>query len=153
MQELDKVKEILSKLVCEKGFELVEIKFSSSKKENILSIVVDRVEPISLEDIITLSEFISAELDKEDPFDVPYTLDISSLGAEKPIKIEKLADYVGNYVNLHLVSPAKGLNIVEGDLESITDGIVKLSYKEKTKKVTLEFPLSNVDKARLAIKF
>lgn len=153
MQELDKVKEILSKLVCEKGFELVEIKFSSSKKENVLSIVVDRVEPISLEDIITLSEFISAELDKEDPFDVPYTLDISSLGAEKPIKIEKLADYVGNYVNLHLVSPVKGLNIVEGDLESITDGIVKLSYKEKTKKVTLEFPLSNVDKARLAIKF
>ena len=153
MVNLDKIEEMLSSLVAADGYELVEVKLSKGKDGNVLSVVVDKVTPINLEDIIHLSELINKKLDEEDPIDGAYTLDISSLGAEKPIKLEKLPLYIGSYVNLHLSNPFKGKNILEGDIESIEDGILKLSFKEKTRKVIVDIPVKDIDRARLAIKF
>lgn len=148
----EKIKEILKETLLEKGFDLYEVRYKSGKNAT-LNVVVDRVEPISLEDIVSLSELISASLDEADPIAEAYTLDVSSLGAEKPIPIEKLPSYVGRYVNLHLVHPVNGENILEGTLASIVDGVVSMEIKVKTRKKVLTFPLVDVDRARLAIAF
>ena len=153
MVDLDKIKSELSNLVEKEGYELVDVKLSNGKDGNLLSVIVDRVKPINLDEIISLSEIISKSLDELNPIDSAYTLDISSLGAEKPIKLEKLKEYVGSYVNLHLSTPFKGNNILEGDIESIQDDILRLSFKEKTRTIHADIPLKDIDKARLAIKF
>ena len=136
--------------LAELGYELCEVKLSGGKNKT-LSVVVDRVSPISLEDIVSVSEKVSSILDQLDPIQDPYTLDVSSLGAEKPIKLDKLHAYVGEYVHLHLSHPYQGANVLEGTLLEVGEN-VKLKVKVKTARKEIEFPFKDVDQARLAIE-
>ena len=96
---------------------------------------------------------LNAYLDEINPFEKPYTLDLSSLGAEKPLKVERLSAYVGKYVNVHLTNPIKGENIYEGDLKEVDDDKIIITYRQKTRSIDLEILKSNIYKIRLAIKF
>lgn len=153
MEEERKVESLLGEPLKQKGYDLASVHYFSTKEGMKLEVVVDRVEPIGLEDIVALSETISGILDKNDPISGAYTLDVSSLGAEKPIALDRLPLYLGKYVNLHLAHPYKGENILEGTLLRIEEGQIALQVKQKAKKVEISFPLSDVDKARLAIEF
>ena len=151
MEELEQVKSIISEEIAKKGFDLYSFKYLAKKKT--LEIVVDRVEPINLDDITGISNIISELLDIHDFTEDAYTLDVSSLGVEKPISLEKLDQYVGKYVNLHLSNPYKGLNTIEGNLDLVDENNVVVSYKDKTRVIKCELTRKDIDKARLAIKF
>ncbi len=150
-EEEKRIQEALVPELGELGYDVVEVKLSGGKNKT-LSVVVDRVDPISLEDIVLVSQKVSARLDELDPIEGAYTLDVSSLGAEKPIALPRLGEYVGRYVNLHLSHPHQGENILEGRLVSVTEGEVTIEIKKKTAKVLIPLPRDTVDKARLAIE-
>lgn len=153
MNEGKLVQEILEGPLKEAGYDIVESVLNREKGGLTLRIVVDRVDPISLDDIIKVSDLVNPILDEKDPIKEAYTLDISSLGAEKPIKLDRLQDYVGHYVNLHLSNPYKGLNTLEGDIISVGEETLNLEIRDKARKKTVELKLKEIDKARLAIKF
>ena len=144
---------LLSGKVNELGYDLSGVKLLKNKDGWTLQVVVDRVEPISLEDIVSVSDALSKYLDAVDPIEDGYMLDVSSLGAEKPIAIEKLPQYEGRYVALHLSHPYQGENNLEGTLVSVKDGTVTLQIRVKAKTKDIAFPQSDVDRARLAIRF
>ena len=56
-------------------------------------------------------------------------------------------------MNLHLSTPYKGENVLEGTITRYEDGTLFLSYMDKARKMEAAIPLKDVDKARLAIKF
>lgn len=147
----------LEKLIAEKvasyGYELISLKNNYEQGQKVLSIVIDRVEPIDMDAIVEISRVLNEYLDELNPFDNPYTLDISSLGAEKPLKIEKLGDYVNRYVNVHIINPIEGENIYEGTLVGLNEETITLSYKVKTRIKSVDIAKSNISKIRLAIKF
>ena len=147
----------LEKLVNEKvnslGYELISINSHVEKGTKYLSIVVDRVEPIDMDAIVELSRELNNFIDEINPFDDPYTLDISSLGAEKPLKVESLNDYINRYVHVHLINPIEGENIYEGTLVGLDENIITLEYKVKTRTKRVDITKSNISKIRLAIKF
>ncbi len=89
--DLNTLKQLLSEKINEEGYELVSLSFASET----LSLVVDRTKDIDMDAIVSLSNVLNSYLDELNPFEKAYTLDISSLGAEKPLKVEKLNDYVG----------------------------------------------------------
>lgn len=151
--DLNYLKPLLTKKIEELGYELVELSSRREKGDLILSLVVDRVESIDMESIVHVSEEVSAFLDENDNGNEKYILDVSSLGAEKPINVDKLPVYVGKFVHVHLVNPIEGENIFEGDIESVNEDSFVLSYRIKTrvKKVVILF--NNIYKIRLAIKF
>lgn len=134
------------------GYELYDLKFKKSG-DYFLEVIVDRVKPIDLAAIEEVSRLISSYLDEINLIDVPYMLDVSSLGAEKPLKIERLKDYKGQYVNIHLINPYKGENILEGTLNEVDDEFITLEYKVKTRVYLAQLEIKNIYKARLAIKF
>lgn len=153
MEPIEKVKKALTKPLSLAGYELAEVSLAREKDGMALHIVVDRDEPISMDDIVFVSGLVNPILDKEDPIDGPYTLDVSSLGAEKPLHLDKLGSYLGRYVSLHLSHPFKGLNTLEGTIEEVTDDSLTLVYKEKTRDKKASLPIKDIDKAHLAIKF
>ena len=110
-------------------------------------------EIIDLDEIMKVNNLISPILDEADLIKTNYVLDVTTFGAEKKIKVEALEKYVGRYVNIHLTNPYKGLNIIEGTLESVDNDKVVISYKEKTRTIKCNVVRSTIDKARLAIKF
>lgn len=153
MDEIEKVKSVLVGPLRAAGYELAEVSLSREKDGVYLRIRVDHDDPISLDDIVKVSDLINPILDQEDPLDSPYTLDVSSLGAEKPIALERLGHYLGRYVALHLSHPYKGENSLEGEIVSLKDGLLTLRVRDKSKKKDISFPVSTVDRARLAIRF
>ncbi len=152
MEEEKKTSLLLEAPLKEKGYDLSSVSFRPSKDGMKLEVVVDRVEPIGLDDIISLSELISEILDSNDPISGAYTLDVSSAGAEKPIKLENLDKYVGKYVHIHLSHPFEGENTLEGTLEEYGENAT-LTFFVKGRKKKATFPSKDIDQARLAIKF
>ena len=135
------------------GYDFVSLSSKKDKGDLILSIVVDKVEPIDMNMIVSLSEELSKYLDEIDSSSEPYILDVSSLGAEKPLKIESLKDYINRYVHVHVTNPIKGENIFEGDLVDVKENEITVAVKNKTRVNNIVILLSNIYKIRLAIKF
>lgn len=151
--DINYLKPLLEKKLEEAGYELVEIKSRKEKGDLILSIVVDRVEPIDMNAIVEVSSLLSSYLDEVDESNEAYLLDVSSLGAEKPLKIEDLDKYVSRYVNVHVTNPIEGNNIFEGELSEVNKDSITITYKIKTRAKKVVILLSNIYKIRLAIKF
>ena len=147
--EINELKELIAKKLSEEGYELYSLTFVNST----LAIIVDKDEQITMEMIVNLTNILNSYLDELNPFEKAYTLDLSSLGAEKPLKVEKLASYIGEFVHIHLVNPIKGENIYEGDLTYVDEKNIKIVYRNKTRSIELEIAKSNISKIRLAIKF
>ena len=147
--ELKSLEKIVNDKLLESGYELVSLSLTNKT----LSIVVDRVAPIDMDAIVEVTHILNDLLDEIDPIEGEYTLDVSSLGAEKPLKIERLNDYINSYINVHLINPINGENIYEGDLVSVSNEMITLSYRQKTRIKTVDIQKSNISKIRLAIKF
>lgn len=147
--DLNTLKQLISTKLAENGYELYSLCFANET----LSLVVDREQDIDMEAIVSITNVLNGYLDELNPFEKAYTLDVSSLGAEKPLKVEKLDAYVGRYVNVHLINPIKGENIYEGELTSVNESSLVLTYKNKTRSIPVEIEKKNISKIRLAIKF
>jgi len=150
---LESLKALLAPPLEKAGYELAGLTLSRDKEGLTLHLSVDRDAPISLDDIVKVSDLINPLLDRADPIAEPYTLDVSSLGAEKPLRLDKLEHYAGRYVALHLSQPYQGENSLEGDLVEVNpaDLLLRVRYKTKVKEIRLKRVV--IDKANLAIKF
>ena len=151
--ELSTLKELLNNKVNEAGYELVSLQFERKQGTLTLSIVVDRVEPIDMAAIVALTDILNPYLDELNPIEEAYSLDISSLGAEKPLKIESLDKYVESFIHVHLTNPIAGENIYEGTLTKVEDDKIFIKFMIKTRAKEIEILKSNISSVRLAIKF
>ena len=148
------VKNLIENPIKALGYTQVDVKFVREFGTNYLRVMVDKDdEGIDLEQIMQVNDIVSPILDEADLIQSNYVLDVTTFGVEKPIEVSKLEKYVGKYINIHLTHPYKGLNIIEGTLESVDNDKIVISYKEKTRLIKCEIVRNVVDKARLAIKF
>ncbi|MCF0112984.1 MAG: ribosome maturation factor RimP [Bacilli bacterium] len=152
MDEEKKIAALLIDPLKEKGYDLYELHYHPGANAR-LEIIVDRPDPIGLDEIVDLSNELSALLDAADPIEEAYTLDISSAGAEKRIDPGKLELYLGRHVHLHLTHPYKGENILEGKLVAASENEISLEVAQKSKKLIIALPRQDIDKARLAVAF
>lgn len=151
MENLISLKGQIENLLNTLNYELYSFRYIPKIK--VLEIVVDRMEPINLDDITSVSNAISEFLDNHDFTEDAYTLDVSSLGIEKPIKLDRIDEYVGKYINVHIKNPIKGLNSFEGDFVEFNEKEITVAYKDKTRTIKVAIKKEDIDKARLAIKF
>ncbi|MBO4285976.1 MAG: ribosome maturation factor RimP [Bacilli bacterium] len=135
------------------GYELCSLSYKKEMGRFVLGVVVDRVEPIDMNAIVEVSEKVSSYLDEIDTSEDVYTLDVSSLGAEKPLKIDQLHLYEGRYVNVHLINPIDGENIYEGDIKEVIGDKLTLTIRIKTRVKDIDILLNNIYNIRLAVKF
>lgn len=147
------VKSLIEKPIVALGYTKVEVKFVREFGTNYLRVMIDKDDAIDLDEIVKVNEIISPILDEADLIQNEYVLDVTTFGAEKAIEVNALEKYVGKYVNIHLSNPHKGLNIIEGDLVSVDNDFVVITYREKTRLIKCELERKFIDKARLAIKF
>ncbi len=153
---VDTVKNIVQPIVDEFQFELVDVEFVKEGKNWFLRTYIDKPGGIDIEECALVSEKISERMDQIDPDPIPqaYFLEVSSPGAERPLKKE--ADYqnaIGSYINISLYEPVEGQKVYEGTLKDLTEGTLTLTIRIKTREKEIEFDRKKIAKARLAIKF
>ncbi len=151
--EEKQLSELVSKKLESINYDLVSLNVSRNSGSLQVSIVVDRVAPINMEDIVEVTNVLSTYFDEIDPFEVAYNLDISSLGAEKPLKVDELDKYVNSYVNVHVNNPIDGENIFKGTLKEVNNNSILITKRIKTRSKDVEVVKTNILKIRLAIKF
>ncbi len=153
---VETVTEIVQPIVERNQFELEDIEFIKEGKNWFLRVYIDKPEGIDLEDCALVSEQISEHMDKINPDPIPqaYFLEVSSPGAERPLKKEE--DYinaVGEYIHLSLYEPVDGEKIYEGTLKEVNDETLTLTIRIKTRVKDIEFNRKTIAKARRAIQF
>ncbi|MBE3553991.1 MAG: ribosome maturation factor RimP [Thermicanus sp.] len=128
------------------GLELVEVEFTEEGKNRFLRVYIDKEGGVDIEECGKVSESLSKKLDEVDPIPYAYFLEVSSPGAERPLKTDR--DYeraVGKGVHIETLEPVDGKKVLEGILLSTDPLTVKVEGKEIT------FSKKNVTFARLAI--
>jgi len=144
------VEQIVAPYLQEHGFQLVDIEFVKEGKSRFLRIFVDKEGGIDIEECGRISEYVSAKLDEVDPIDEPYFLEVSSPGAERPLKKpEDVAKAVGKNVYVTTYEPIDGAKEFEGKLESF-DGETMTIVVGRRK---VSVPYAKVAFARLAVVF
>lgn len=134
----------------ENGFELVDIEYIKEGSNWFLRIFVDKEGGIDIDECVRISEYVSQELDEHEPITGAYFLEVSSPGAERPLK--KPVDFqkaIGKNVFITTFEPIDKLKEFEGELLAFNgeNVIVRVGKKEHT------LPYDKVASARLAIIF
>lgn len=80
---LDAAKDILTPM----GYEVLELEVTGSGNKRHVLLRIDRLDEgiVSMDDVTLATEVFSLELDRLDPFESPYKLDVSSPGPERPL--------------------------------------------------------------------
>ena len=153
---VETVHDLLVPILDQHHFELVDVEFVKEGSSWYLRVFIDKPNGIDLEDCALVNDALSEKLDSIDPDPIPqaYFLDVSSPGAERPLKKE--ADFqkaLGEYIHISLYQAVDGEKIYQGTLKALDDDTLTLVIKIKTRQKEVTFNRKEIAKARLAIEF
>ncbi|ARI77471.1 ribosome maturation factor RimP [Halobacillus mangrovi] len=145
---------LVQPILDEMNLELVDVEYKKEGSNWYLRVFIDKPGGVDIEECGQVSEQLSEKLDDEDPIEIPYFLEVSSPGAERPLKTQKdFEKYVGEYVYMKLYEPVDGEKEFEGTLVSFKNETAVVEIKIKTRKKQLEVPYNKIAKANLAVTF
>ena len=156
------VEEITADFLGQNGLELYNSEFVKEGKDWFLRVYIDKLpkegadgnveEYVSTDDCESVSRFLSAELDRLDPIEQNYYLEVSSPGLDRALLKEKdFIRFCGHMVDISLYKAIDGKKAYQGTLKGLTDDNKIVITDEKGEEI--EFPREQVAKARLAVIF
>ncbi|MCM3038247.1 ribosome maturation factor RimP [Paenibacillus motobuensis] len=144
------VEQMVMPYLEENGFELVDIEYVKEGSNWFLRVFVDKDGGIDIDDCGRISEYLSEKLDENDPIPSAYFLEVSSPGAERPLKkADDIVKAVGKDVFVTTYEPVNGLKEFEGRLLSFENDELVIEVGKQKHAVSY----SKVASARLAIIF
>ena len=148
------VEELATEILENEDLELVDVEYVKEGKNWFLRVYIDKESGVDIDECGMVSERLSEKLDELDPIEHNYFLEVSSPGAERPLKKEKdFLNAIGKHVNIKTYEPIEGSKEFEGTMLSYTPEEITLSIKIKTRQKEVAIPMDKVAKARLAVVF
>lgn len=151
---LEKIEELIRPAVDEMELIIYDIEYVKEGNDFFLRIFLDKEDGIDLNTIVDASRKITSIIDEADPIENEYILEVSSPGAEKPLKTkEHLFGAIGDYIRVEFINPKEGMDHVEGFLLEFDNEELLVEYDLKNIKKRISIAYDNVKFVRLAIKF
>lgn len=152
---LKRVEDLINPILLENDVYLDDIEYVQEKNEWYLRIFIEKNNGhLDMDTCVVVSEAISEKMDEADIISNEYYLEISSPGAEKPLKsLEKVKAAVGKYVFIELKEPKNGFDEVYGTILNVVDDMIELQYMVKNIKKKCIIDYKNISFIRLAVKF
>ena len=147
--------EVLVQPICEAaGVDLVDVEYVKEGQSFFLRVYVDTPEGIDIDQCAEVAEALSQQLDQQDYIEGEYILEVSSPGAERPLKTkEAVQGALGSYINVRTYKAIDNQKEFEGYLTKFEDDMMQLEVLVKTRKKIVEIPYDMASEVRLAIKF
>ena len=150
---VDRVTSLVAPIVTDLGLDLYDIEYTGG----IVRIVVD-TQPggptgVSLENIALITRLVSREFDHSDPVPGRDTLEVTSPGLERTLRLPRhFVREVGKTIAVRLSSALDGQRRIQGDLVSASEDtiVVRLADNAMTE-VTI--PLSIVERAKTVFQW
>jgi ribosome maturation factor RimP len=151
----EEVEKLVSPIVAELELELVDVEFIKEGRDWFLRVYIDTPNgSIDIEQCSQVSEKLSEELDRTDPIPQNYFLEVSSPGAERPLKKEEdFQNAIGQFVFIKTYETINGMKEFEGYLLAYGPEGAEVEVRIKTRKLTVVIDKEKIALARLAIDF
>lgn len=150
---VDRVTSLVAPIVTDLGLDLYDIEYTGG----IVRIVVDTLPGgptgVSLENIALITRLVSREFDHSDPVPGRYTLEVTSPGLERSLRLPRhFAREVGKTIAVRLSTALDGQRRIQGDLVSATDNtiVIRLADNALTE---VSIPLSIIDRAKTVFQW
>ncbi len=142
----ENLKKIISPLLEEEGFVLVELRLMSSKSGAILRLLADRKEGgINLEDCARLNEKVSSLLDAQDLIEDRYILEVSSPGVDRDLLTkDDFSRCASRKVRVFFNESNDGKMEIEGRVNKVEGDLIFIEMSGGV----FGIPLSKIKKAR-----
>ena len=109
------------------GCTLWDVEYVKEAGTWFLRVYIDKAGGVSIDDCEAVSRPLSDLLDEADPIEGSYTFEVSSAGADRPLKKpEHFAEFQGEEVEVTLYRPSEGRKEFVGALKGYEDGNVTL---------------------------
>lgn len=150
IDKIEKVKELITSYLEERGIELVDITYRREQGGMTLRLLVDNPDGIKVNECEELNNFLGEALDKEGAISERYILEVSSPGLDRPIRTDRDFERVmGKELNITTYEPVDGTKTHSGKLI----GMDKENIVVESNGVSTVIPRAKIARAVLKIEF
>ncbi len=147
---VDIVEELASPLCESIGIELVDVAFVKEGPHRYLRLTIDKDGGISLNDCEKVSRLLNDELDRVDPIEENYYLEVTSPGVERELKRDvDFEKFAGKMVQAKLYQAINSQKLIEGNLVGLRDGYIIIDSKDEQ----IAIPREKASVVKLLVKF
>ena len=117
MKTTELVESLVGATIEGMGFTLCDVEFNKEFGNWVLTLFIDKIGGVTIDDCELVSRAVDPILDEADPIEQQYYLSVSSLGLDRPLK--KDADYARNLekeISVKLYAPMDGKKEFAGKL-------------------------------------
>lgn len=150
---IPEITQLIEPVVRGKDYFLVEVAWGTAFRRRTLTVYIDKPEGVQLDDCQLLAREIGDLLDEQNLIPGSYALEVSSPGAERPLKKDDdFLHFQGRYALIRTKETLAGIGSSEvyGYLRGLENGYVLLETELGQQ---LQIAMDSIAKARLAIKF
>lgn len=124
-------------IASELGYELYDVEFVKEGADYFLRIYIDKPgDVISSDDCERMSRAIDPVLDEKDPIQCSYYLEVSSVGLDRPLKIEKdFIRFMNQKIEVRLYKTQDGVREFSGTLCAYNDGMFTVQCADGSRKI------------------
>lgn len=146
-----KIEQMTIPIVEQNNFELVDIEFQKEGSNWYLRIYIDKEEGITIDDCEIVSRQLSKALEKDDPIQQSYILEVSSPGLDRPLKKdEDFVKYRGEIVDIKLYKAIDKKKEFQGILKGLENGTVTIEQEDGN---DISFSKQDIAVVKLAVIF
>ncbi len=123
--------DIAKPLAEELGLQLWDIRFLKEGVNWYLRIIIDRDDrPVDIDDCVNMSHAIDEPLDKYDPIDRSYSLQVQSPGIERELTRDfHFEKYLGEKITVKFIRAVDGKREYKGTLASYDNGDIRVTLE------------------------
>lgn len=150
---VDQIRALISPTLAHLRFDLYDLKLAGARGHRVLRVTIDRPEGVTLDDCERVSHSLSALLDQADLLPERYELEVSSPGAERPLRTpDEFRRFLGKRANLrYRVGDQE--QVSEGRLIAVSIDTIELQLRDGKRERLVAVPLRDIVAARLAVEF
>ncbi|AQS09353.1 ribosome maturation factor RimP [Clostridium saccharobutylicum] len=132
---IQKIEELVRPITSELSYELYYVEYIKENGDFYLRIYIDKEEGrISLNDCEAVSRRVSDILDKEDPIEGAYYLEVSSPGLNRGLYTEEhFKKFIGKEVLIRFTSSFNGMKSIKGILKASEEEFIIVEDENEVK--------------------
>ena len=117
------------------GYDLVRVQMIGGASDPTIQVMAEKADTRQLDiaDCEVISRALSEMLDREDPIETAYRLEVSSPGIDRPLtRLKDFSDWAGHEARISLAEPRDGRKQFNGMLEGVDGEQIRLTDKQGT---------------------